>query len=161
MERFSVAVWLLVGTMLAGQAWPADKPAPEFVIKEGSGLTRLSLGMTSEQALRAMGEPDQDLYGFIFVHQLPDGVMLSYRISDDRVVAINIKPGGKSSRYVTRRGAKFGMLRKEVILLYGAPESEAVNKIFYAAQGISFFFTNGVLYEIGIMPVNKLPPLED
>jgi hypothetical protein len=120
-------------------------------------MTNLFLGMTADQAIAAEGEPDQNLYGFIFVHNLPDGTVLSYRIADEHVVAINLK-GNARSKYFTTRGAKFGMLRSKVILLYGVPDAEAVNKVFYHTQGVSFFFSDDELYEISIFPESKVTP---
>ncbi len=158
MERFSVAALLLVGVMFGSLASAADRAPQDYVIKEGSGLTHLLLGMTADEAIRAVGEPDQNLYGFIFVHKLPDGTVLSYRIADDHVVAINLK-GDAKSKYVTLRGAKHGMLRSKVILLYGMPDAEAVNKIFYHSQGIGFFFNDDILYDISVVPENKAAPL--
>ena len=140
--------------MMASLASAAEKPSQDYEIKEGSGLSHLFLGMSAEEAVRAVGEPDQNLYGFVFVHNLPDGTMLSYRIADEYVAAINVK-GDAKSKYVTRRGARFGMLRNNVILLYGAPDAVAVNKVFYYSQGISFFFNDNMLYEIGIVAPSK------
>ena len=114
--------------------------------------------MTADEAVHAMGEPDQDLYGFIFVYKQPEGTMLSYRINEDRVVAINLK-GDAKSKYITVGGAKLGMLRSKVILLYGVPDGEAVNKVFYRSQGIGFFFDNESLYEITITPPNSAASL--
>jgi hypothetical protein len=158
MERISVTWLLLVGSMMAGLACAAERQSQDYVVKEGNGLSRLSLGMTAEDAVRVMGEPDQNLYGFIFVHKLPDGTVLSYRIADDHVAAINLK-GDAKSKYATPRSARFGMLRNNVILLYGVPDAEAVNKVFYHALGIGFFFNDNVLYEISIVPANKVVPL--
>ncbi len=158
MERFSVVALLLVGAMFVSLACAADRAPQDYVIKEGSGLTNLSLGMTADEALHNMGEPDQNLYGFVFVHKLPDGTVLSYRVADDYVVAINLK-GDAKSKYATLRGAKLGMLRNKVILLYGVPNAEAVNKIFYHSEGIGFFFDDDVLYDISLVPPSKVVPL--
>ncbi len=158
MGRFSLAVLLLVGASISGQAHAANRLPQDYVVKEGSGLTSIDLGMTSDEALHSLGEPDHNLYGFIFVNKLPDGTVLSYRIADDHVAAINLK-GDAKSKYITMRGAKLGMSRNQVILLYGKPDAEAVNKIFYHAQGISFFFDNDVLYEMSIVPPRKTGPL--
>ena len=158
MGPYIVAALLLAGGLFGGLACAAEVTPPDYVIKEGSGLTKLFLGMTSDEAVRNLGEPDQNLYGFIFVHKLPDGTALSYRIEDDRVVAINLK-GDAKSKYLTQRGAKLGMLRNSVILLYGAPEAEAVNKVFYHKLGVGFFFNNDVLYDISIVPPSKVVPL--
>ena len=154
MERFFVAVLLFVGAMICNAADAVDRAPQDYVIKEGSGLTNLSLGMTADEAIRSLGEPDQNLYGFIFVRKLPDGTVLSYRIEDDHVIAINLK-GDAKSKYVTLRGAKLGMLRSKVILLYGVPDAEAVNKVFYHSLGIGFFFNDDLLYEISIVPESK------
>ena len=154
MERFLVVALLLLGVVGGGPAGAVDKAPQDYVIKEGAGLTNLFLGMTSDDAIRAVGEPDQNLYDFIFVRKLPDSTVLSYRIADDRVVAINLK-GDSKSKYLTLRGAKFGMLRNKVILLYGVPEAEAVNKVFYHSLGISFFFNDNILYEISVVPESK------
>lgn len=158
MGRFSVAVLLLMGATINSLASAADRLPQDYVIKEGSGLTNLDLGMTSDEAVHSLGEPDQNLYGFIFINNQPDGTVLSYRIADDHVAAINLK-GDAKSKYITMRGAKLGMLRSKVILLYGVPDAEAVNKVFYHALGISFFFSNDVLYEISIVPARKAAPL--
>jgi hypothetical protein len=158
MERYTVAALLLAGVLFGGLACAAESAPQDYVIKEGSGLTKLFLGMTSDQAVRNLGEADQDLYGFVFVHNLPDGTALSYRIEDDHVVAINLK-GDAKSKYLTQRGARLGMLRNSVILLYGTPEAVALNKIFYHSLGVGFFFNNDVLYDISIVPPGKVAPL--
>ncbi len=158
MGRLSMAVLLLVGATINSLASAADRLPQDYVIKEGSGLTNLDLGMTSDEAVHSLGEPDQNLYGFIFINNQPDGTVLSYRIADDHVAAINLK-GDAKSKYITMRGAKLGMLRSKVILLYGVPDAEAVNKVFYHALGISFFFNNDALYEISIVPARKTGPL--
>ena len=154
MERFLAAMLLFVGAMICSSAYAVDRAPQDYVIKEGSGLTNLSLGMTSDEAQRSLGEPDQNLYGFIFVRNLPDGTVLSYRIEEDHVVAINLK-GDAKSKYVTLRGVKLGMLRSKVILLYGVPDAEAVNKVFYHSRGVGFFFNDDILYEISIVPEKK------
>ena len=159
MGRFSVAILLLVGATISSQADAADRLPQDYVVKEGSGLTLLDLGMTSDEALHNLGEPDQNLYGFIFVNKQPDGTMLSYRIADDHVAAINLK-GNVKSKFITMRGVKLGMPRNQVILLYGAPDAAAVNKVFYHALGISFFFDNDVLYEMSIVPPRKTGSLK-
>lgn len=158
MERYIIAALLLAGALFGSLACAAEVAPRDYVIKEGGGLTKLFLGMTSDQAVQSLGEPDQNLYGFVFVHKLPDGTALSYRIEDEHVVAINLK-GDAKSKYLTQRGAKLGMLRSSVILLYGAPEAEAVNKIFYHSLGVGFFFNNDVLYDISIVPAGKVAPL--
>ena len=154
MERYFVAVLMFVGAMICNPAYAVDKAPQDYVIKEGSGLTNLSLGMSSDEAVRSLGEPEQNLYGFIFVRNLPDGTVLSYRIADDHVVAITLK-GDAKSKYITLRGAKPGMLRNKVILLYGVPEADALNKVFYHSQGVGFFFKDDILYEISVVPENK------
>lgn len=154
MERLAVVSLLLMGSIMASLASAAEKPSQDYVVKEGSGLSHLYLGMSAEEAVKVMGEPDQNLYGFVFVHNLPDGTMLSYRIADEHVASINLK-GDAKSKYVTRRGARFGMLRNNVLLLYGAPDAVAVNKVFYYSQGISFFFNDNVLYEVSIVAPGK------
>lgn len=159
MGRFSVALLLLVVATLSSHADAADRLPQDYVIKEGSGLTYLTLGMTSDEALHSLGEPDQNLYGFIFVNKQPDGTMLSYRIADDHVAAINLK-GNAKSKYITLRGAKLGMSRNQVILMYGKPDAEAVNKVFYYTLGISFFFDNDLLYEMSIVPPRKAGSLK-
>ena len=158
MERHAVAALLFAGVMFGGVASAAEWAPQDYVIKEGSGLTKLSLGMTADEAVHALGEPDQNLYGFVFVHKLPDGTVLSYRIEDERVAAINLK-GDAKSKYLTLGGAKLGMLRNNVILLYGPPEAEAVNKLFYHKLGVGFFFNNDVLYDISIVPPSRVVPL--
>lgn len=155
MGRSSGIAWLVVlVVMMSMAASAADALPQDYAIKEGSGLTKVYLGMTSDEAAHAIGEPDQNLYGFVFIRKLPDGTVLSYRIADDRIVSINFKGDGKS-KYVTLGGAKLGMLRSKVVLLYGVPDAEAVNKLFYHSRGISFFFNDDLLYEISIVPEKK------
>lgn len=154
MGRFSIVLLMLMSAAFCTVGRAAVMPPQDYVIKEGSGLADIFLGMTSDEAIRSIGEPDQNLYGFVFVRQLPDSTVLSYRIADDRIVSINFK-GGTASKFITLRGAKLGMLRSKIVSLYGAPEAEAVNKLFYHSQGISFFFDNDVLYEISIFPGKK------
>ena len=136
---------------LATPAWAADDFASNYLIKEGHGLPHVYLEMNLEEAIRATGEPDHNLYGFVFVRKLADGTQLSYRIADDLLVALNFK-GDAQSKYSTARAAKFGMARSKILQLYGAPDAEAVNKIFYYSQGISFFFKDNLLYEISVFP---------
>ena len=143
--------FLILLTTLATLARAADVSASDYLIKEGHGLPHVYLDMQLEEAVRATGEPDQNLYGFVFMRKLADGTQLSYRIADDLLVSLNFK-GDAQSKYATARAAKFGMARSKILQLYGPPEAEAVNKIFYYSQGISFFFKNDVLYEISVFP---------
>ena len=111
--------------------------------------------MPLEEAIRATGEPDQNLYGFIFVRKLTDGTQMSYRIADNLLASINFK-GDARSKYATVRDARFGMSRSKILQIYGSPEAEALNKVFYYSQGISFFFKDDVLYEISVFPQKTL-----
>ncbi len=142
---------LILLTTLATLARAAEDSAPGYLIKEGHGLPHVYLDMSLEEAIRATGEPDQNLYGFVFVRKLADGTQLSYRTADDLLVSLNFKGDGQS-KYTTARAAKFGMSRSKILQLYGPPDAEAVNKIFYYSQGISFFFKDDVLYDISVFP---------
>jgi hypothetical protein len=146
-----VTVFLV--SLCAGTVYAAS---PGDVLKEGYGLPQVHLGMAIDEVTRVLGEPDQNLYGFVFVHKRPDGTQLSYRIEDNRLVSINLK-GNSGSVYVTARGAEFGMSRRRIVRLYGEPEAEALNKLFYHSQGVSFFFNDDDLYEISVFPPKTVP----
>ena len=150
--RTSLGIFFLILlTTLVAVARAADAFPPDYVIKEGRGLSHIYLDMTLEEAIRATGEPDQNLYGFVFVRKLADGTQLSYRIADNLLVSLNFK-GDAQSKYTTARAAKFGMPHSKILQLYGPPDAEAVNKVFYYSQGVSFFFKDDGLYEISIFP---------
>ena len=150
--RISLGIlFLILLTTVTTVVRAADGSSPDYLIQEGRGLPHIFLDMPLEQAIRATGEPDQNLYGFVFVRKLPDGTQLSYRIADNVLVSMNFK-GDAQSRYATARAAKFGMSRSKILQLYGPPDAEAVNKVFYYSQGISFFFKDDVLYEISVFP---------
>lgn len=156
--RTSLGIFFLILlTTLAAVARAADAFPPDYVIKEGRGLSHIYLDMPLEDAIRATGEPDQNLYGFVFVRKLADGTQLSYRIADNLLVSLNFK-GDARSKYVTARDARLGMSRSKILQLYGSPEAEAVNKVFYYSQGISFFFKDDVLYDISVFPQKTSVP---
>ena len=147
--------FLILLTTLATLARAADVSAPDYLIKEGRGLPYIFLNMPLEEAIRVTGEPDQNLYGFIFIRKLADGTELSYRIVDNLLASLNFK-GDARSKYATARDARFGMPRSKILQLYGPPEAEVINKIFYYSQGISFFFKDDALYEISVFPQRAL-----
>ncbi len=150
--RTSLGIFFLILlTSLTTVIRAADGSSSDYRIKEGRGLSHIYLDMPLEEAIRATGEPDQNLYGFIFVRKLADGTQLSYRIADNLLASLSFK-GDTQSKYGTARDAKFGMPRSKILQLYGPPEAEVVNKVFYYSQGISFFFKDDVLYEISIFP---------
>ncbi len=149
--------FLILLTALGPVARAADVSSPDYLIKEGRGLSHIYLDMPLEDAIRATGEPDQNLYGFVFVRKLADGTQLSYRIADNLLVSLNFK-GDARSKYVTARDARLGMSRSKILQLYGSPEAEAVNKVFYYSQGISFFFKDDVLYDISVFPQKTSVP---
>ena len=154
--RTSLGIFFLILlTALGTVARAADVSSPDYLIKEGRGLPHIFLDMPLEEAIRATGEPDQNLYGFIFVRKLTDGTQMSYRIADNLLASINFK-GDARSKYATVRDARFGMSRSKILQIYGSPEAEALNKVFYYSQGISFFFKDDVLYEISVFPQKTL-----
>ena len=145
------SVLLPAAFLMSAWAGMVHAASPDKVMKEGQGLSWVRLGMTTEEVVRGVGEPDQNLYGFVFIHKQPDGTQLSYRIDNNRLVSINLK-GNSKSEYVTARGAEFGMSRRRIVRLYGEPEAEVLNKLFYYSQGISFFFNDDDLYEFSVFP---------
>lgn len=154
--RISLGISFLAAlTAFLAAVAAADVSPQDYVIKEGRGLSYVHLDMTLEDAVRATGEPDQNLYGFVFIRKLVDGTELSYRIADNLLASLNFK-GDTQSKYATARAAKFGMSRSKILQLYGPPEAEAVNKIFYYSLGISFFFKDDGLYEISVFPQKNL-----
>lgn len=129
--------------------WVGPALADEVVVTEGKGLANVYIGQDGEAALKAMGPPSENLYGFVFLYKMPDGTKFSYRVTDKQVTGISVL-GSASSTYRVAGGARFGMSRKQIEQLYGAPDSQAANKIFYPHRGVSFAFIDDKMVEFNI-----------
>jgi len=155
MRKMRMLLMLCMVMGFIGQPVAAEPVLGDTVIQEGIGLPKLHLGESYDEVIHDLGQPTEDLYGFVFVYRLPNNAELNFRITDDKVVAVNFKGNAKTT-YTTGRGAKFDMTRKQVEEIYGLPEAEAVNTLFYYRQGISFLFDdNGKLYEINVFPMSR------
>ncbi len=138
----------LLGLLLAtGHAVGAVER--DYTVTAGRGLKAVYIGQEAAIAAKSLGAPRESLYGFIYLYDLPDGTKLSYRLADKRVESVSFV-GGSVSRYQTGRGGKFGMTRAQIEALYGKPDAEAANKIFYNRLGIGFFFTAGGVSEFWV-----------
>lgn len=156
MNNFRAFVMVFVITAACSTTTAASTGPGNAVVQEGVGLSNLRLGESYHDVTRALGKPSEDLYGFVFVYQLPNDTELNFRVTDDKVVAVNLK-GNPRTAFVTKRGARFGMTRKQVEALYGPPEAEAVHTLFYYRQGISFLFNDrGGLSELNVFPASHL-----
>ncbi len=147
-----VLVWFVLG--MVNPAVAATVPA-DTVVKAGIGLASVHIGESYDDVTHLLGPPNENLYGFVFVYQLPNKTELNFRITDNKVVAVNIK-GNARSVYTTERGVRFGMTRKQVEGIYGPPEAQAVNTFFYYSQGISFLFNDAnEVYEFNVFRPNS------
>ncbi len=156
MNRFLAFVMLCLITGFASMAAAASAAPRDSVVQAGVGLTNLHLGETYGEVEHALGKPTEDLYGFVFVYQLPHNAELNFRVTDNKVVAINLKGNAKTA-FTTELGAKFGMTRKQVEALYGPPEAQAVNTLFYYQRGISFLFNEtGRMSELNVFRQSHL-----
>lgn len=122
---------------------------PDYTVTAGWGLESVYVGQEAAAAAKNLGAPRESLYGFIYLYDLPDGTKLSYRVADKRIESVSFT-GGSLSHYHTRRGGKFGMTRSQIEALYGKPDAEAANKIFYNRLGIGFFFIAGSVSEFWV-----------
>jgi hypothetical protein len=122
------------------------------LIQEGKGTDAVYIGEPVSAVTDKLGPPSDSLYGFVYIYKLPDGTRLSYRLNDleDKKIASISVAGPANSTYQTKAGARFGMKRKDIEALYGPPDAEVANKIFYNTRGIGFFFTDGVVNEMSV-----------
>ena len=137
----------LLGFLLA--ATGAGATDGDYTVTAGRGLKAVYVGQEAALAAQNLGTPRDALYGFIYLYDLPDGTKLSYRVVDKRIESVSFV-GGSLSRYSTGRGGKFGMTRAQIEAVYGKPDAEAANKIFYNRLGIGFFFIAGSVSEIWV-----------
>lgn len=138
----------LSGALLVG-AVGANALEGDYTVTAGRGLQGVYVGQEATSAAAGLGTPKEALYGFIYLYDLPDGTKLSYRVSDKHIESVSFV-GSSLSRYQTVRGGKFGMTRGQIEALYGKPDAEAANKIFYHKLGIGFFFRAGSVGEFWV-----------
>lgn len=142
----------LLGSLLVASA--AGAMEGDFIVIAGKGLKAIRLGQEAASAAKTLGTPKEALYGFIYLYDLPDNTKLSYRVVDKRIESISFT-GTPQSSYHTDLGGKFGMTRTEIERLYGKPDAEAANKIFYNRRGIGFFFTGDGVGEFWVFRPHK------
>ncbi len=139
--------YCLPGILFAATA--AGAIEGDYTVVAGRGLKVLHIGQEAASAAQNLGTPKEALYGFIYLYELPDGTKLSYRVAEKRIESVSFT-GSAVSRYRTGRGGKFGMTRAQIEALYGKPDAEAANKIFYNRLGIGFFFSAGNVSEFWV-----------
>jgi hypothetical protein len=142
--------YCLLGYLLTA-ATTASAMEGDYTVTAGRGLKAVYIGQEAASAAQSLGTPKEALYGFIYLYDLPDGTKLNYRLADKRIESVSFA-GSSLSRYQTSRGGKFGMTRAQVEALYGKPDAEAANKIFYNRLGIGFFFKAGSVSEFWVFP---------
>lgn len=123
-------------------------------VTEGVGISKVHIGEKADQAVHDLGPPSDSLYGFVFIYKLPGGTQLTVRMQENAVVSLNFS-GKAGTGYQTVGGARFGMTHDEVVKLYGAPDAELADKIYYNKRGIGFFFNaDGKLKEFWVFQPN-------
>jgi hypothetical protein len=145
--RSALKTLLLAGLILAAPGIAAA----DSIVKEGKGLDRVYVGQRAEEALESLGTPKDNLHDLYLVYELEGGVTLKYRVDDGRLATLSFK-GEPGAPYKTSRGATFGSSIDAVRKLYGKPDLEVADKLFYLRQGVSFFFDADRCYEIKVFP---------
>jgi hypothetical protein len=142
----SMLSMVLLGSLVAGAPVVA---VADSVVKEGKGLDRVYVGQPADDALKSLGTPKDNLHDLYLVYELEGGVILKYRVDDGRLATLSFK-GEPGAPYKTARGATFGSSIDAVRKLYGKPDLEVADKLFYLRQGVSFFFDADKCYEIKV-----------
>lgn len=140
-------VWLIAGLLAAA----SGGVSADSVVKEGKGLDQIFVGQSADDALKSLGAPKYNLHGLYLVHELEGGITLKYRVEDGRVATLSFR-GDVGAPYKTARGVTFGSSIDAVRKLYGKPDLEVADKLFYLKQGVSFFFDGDKCYEIKVFP---------
>jgi len=131
----------------------ASEPNQAMLIRPGSGVGKVDLGMSVDEVRQILGKPDLDVTGVSIVYA-DQGFEVIH--PNDKVHSINcvhhidLAPNVKTCPYRTPEGIGIGSTEADVIAAYGEPDiRESVGTAYEI--GLRFEFTDGKVSLIGVL----------
>jgi hypothetical protein len=178
-----LAIGLLLVASLAGGASAQAPPCAtgsgtlkasaigSDVLREGSGFGAVSLGGSAADVERAWGAPAQCrqqgggvTYTYFLTHDTEDSaLLLVVSIESGRVNGIlaSLLPhsGGRGPSVRTGRGVGLLASLDDVVRAHGSPPDPAARTWIYAADGVAFTPSKGLVAAIAVFPLGAVPAI--
>ncbi len=137
---------------------------PQVVARQpivpGQSLGPISLGMTEEQVVAALGKPDSTPTPRAWQYRDPD-VAVNFSASNPRTVAAVFAGGAPplvNVPYRTAEGLGVGSTRDDVVKAWGRPENETAETLTYLSRGIVLMHKNGTVTWLAVRRFSATRP---